>query len=78
MKGWVGRKVGGLGGSGKIKIKDNLGQAKNQVSFKVPIHLIVILMANSNLVDSISDWLVGLKIETLTGGFLQVDLIFTC
>ena len=28
MKGWVGRKVGGLG---KIKIKDNLGQAKNQV-----------------------------------------------
>ena len=31
MKGWVGRKVGGLGGSGKIKIKDNLSQAKNQV-----------------------------------------------
>ena len=29
--GWVGRKVSGLGGSGKIKIKDNLGQAKNQV-----------------------------------------------
>ena len=31
VKGWVGRKVGGLGGSGEIKIKDNLGQAKNQV-----------------------------------------------
>ena len=31
MKGWLERKVGGLVGSGKIKIKDNLGQAKNQV-----------------------------------------------
>ena len=31
MKGGLERKVGGLDGSGKIKIKDNLGQARNQV-----------------------------------------------
>ena len=31
MKGWLERKVGGLGGSGKIKIKDNLSLAENQV-----------------------------------------------